>query len=108
MDGAQTPGHHVRCYPAKATEQYALLNKRGIEFINWEGGPEATTKHDWLRGTCRLGIIPAGGLLYTPPHGCNCYIETITRGMVAYNPWGGSNATPSTDTPRRSHCRARR
>ncbi len=86
MKGTQTPGHHVRCYPAKATDRFAMFNKRGIEFLSWEGGAEAGTKHDWLRGTCRLGIVPTNGLIYTPPHGCNCYVEAILRGMVAYNP----------------------
>ena len=29
-----TPGHHYRCYPAKATERFILLPKRGVEFLD--------------------------------------------------------------------------
>lgn len=106
MKGAQTPGHHVRCYPAKATERFALFNKRGIEFLDWAGGDRAATKHDWLRGACRLGIIPSNGLLYTPPHGCNCYVEAIVRGMVAYHSRPAAAVEPGPDTGRLERGRA--
>ncbi len=80
MAGGMTEGHHVRCYPAKATEKYLLLNKRGIEFIDRDG---KFTKHDWVRGQCRMGIMPANGMVYVPPNGCNCGIESYVRGMQA-------------------------
>ena len=80
MTGGMTEGHHVRCYPAKATEKYLLLNKRGIEFVDRDG---KFTKHDWVRGQCRMGILPANGMIYVPPNGCNCGIESYVRGMQA-------------------------
>jgi len=91
MAGGMTEGHHVRCYPAKATERYVLFNKRGIEFVDRKG---AFTKHDWVRGQCRMGILPANGLIYVPPNGCNCGIETYVRGMQALHP---RKAIASTD-----------
>ena len=36
-----TPGHHLRCYPAKATERFLLLPKRGIEFVDLTAWPRA-------------------------------------------------------------------
>jgi len=66
-----TPGHHYRCYPPKATDRYLLLHKRGVEFVDLKGGNHM--RHNWLRGPCRHGVVPANGLLYVPPHQCFCY-----------------------------------
>ena len=66
-----TPGHHIRCYPPKATEQYLLLNKRGVEFFNLQG--KGHMRHNWLRAPCGHGMLPANGLTYMPPHQCFCY-----------------------------------
>jgi outer membrane protein assembly factor BamB len=82
--GGFTPGHHVRCYPAKGTEDFALLNKRGIEFMDFRG-EQGLVKHDWIRGICRLGIVPCNGMIYAPPNGCNCCVETYLRGFLALN-----------------------
>ena len=64
-------GHHFRCYRSKATVRYVLWPKRGVEFIDLEG--EDHMRHDWLRPPCKLGVVPANGLLYVPPHQCFCY-----------------------------------
>ncbi|MEE8452942.1 MAG: PQQ-binding-like beta-propeller repeat protein [Thermoguttaceae bacterium] len=66
-----SPGHHVRCYAAKATERYLLLPKRGAEFVDLTGDDHM--RHDWFRGPCRHGLVPANGLVYSPPHQCFCY-----------------------------------
>jgi SAM-dependent methyltransferase len=66
-----TPGHHIRCYPAKATDRYLLLPKRGVEFVDLVG--ENHMRHDWLRAPCGHGVMAANGLLYMPPHQCFCY-----------------------------------
>ena len=76
-----TPGHHIRCYQAKATERYLMLPKRGIEFIDLEG--ENHMRTDWLRGPCGHGIVPANGLLYAPPHQCFCYPGVKVTGFNA-------------------------
>ena len=66
-----TPGHHIRCYSAKATERYLLLPKRGVEFVDLKG--ENHMRNDWLRAPCGHGVMAANGLLYVPPHQCFCY-----------------------------------
>jgi len=74
-------GHHVRCYPSKATERYLMLPKRGVEFLDLAGDDHM--RHDWLRGVCAYGIMPANGLLYTPPHQCFCYPGVVLKGFNA-------------------------
>ncbi|MEF8788182.1 MAG: PQQ-binding-like beta-propeller repeat protein, partial [Planctomycetota bacterium] len=76
-----TPGHHIRCYPPKATERYLLLNKRGVEFLDLEG--EDHMRHDWLRAPCYYGFMPANGLTYMPPHQCFCYPGVLMSGFNA-------------------------
>ena len=76
-----TAGHHIRCYPPKATRRYLLLNKRGVEFFDLEG-----TNHmraNWTRGACGFGMLPANGLLYTPPSQCFCYQGVLLAGLNA-------------------------
>jgi outer membrane protein assembly factor BamB len=73
-------GHH-RCYRNKATENYLLLGRSGVEFIDVTSGV-ATANH-FIRGTCQYGIFPANGLLYTPPHSCACFIEAKLNGFNA-------------------------
>jgi len=53
--------HHHRCYRNKATERYLLTARRGIELIDLEN--EQCQTHDWVRGTCRYGIMPCNGPL---------------------------------------------
>ncbi len=76
--------HHHRCYRAKATERYVLMGRRGTEFLDLETG-ENTCNH-WVRGTCRLGIVPGNGLLYAPPHPCVCHITSKLNGLYALAP----------------------
>ena len=81
-----TGGHHVRCYRGKATEDYLLWSKRGVEFLDLKS--DGHMRHDWVRGTCRYGIIPANGLLYAPPHPCFCYPGVKLTGFNALAPGG--------------------
>lgn len=76
-----TDGHHVRCYRGKATENYLLWSKRGIELLDLHG--DGHSKNDWVRGTCRYGLIPANGLIYAPPHPCFCYPGVKLSGFNA-------------------------
>ena len=76
-----TPGHHPRCYQAKATSNYAITPNRGIEFVSLTGA--RNSQHDWARGSCRYGIMPANGLLYVPPHPCFCYPGVKLTGFNA-------------------------
>ena len=60
--------HHHRCYRNKATERYILASRRGTEYVDLQNGQH--TVHNWVRGTCHLGMMPANGLQYAPPHPC--------------------------------------
>jgi len=76
-----TAGHHIRCYPPKATKRYLLLNKRGVEFLDLEG--TSHMRANWTRGACGFGILPANGFLYTPPAQCFCYQGVLLTGLNA-------------------------
>ncbi len=79
-----SPGHHYRCYPAKATSRYLLWNKRGVEFMDLTGDDHM--RFDWLRGMCWLGFMPANGMIYMPPHQCFCYPAAKVNGFNALAP----------------------
>ncbi len=74
-------GHHSRCYRAKATSNYILTPNRGAEFVSVTG--DESFRNDWVRGSCRYGVMPANGLLYTPPHPCMCYAQVKLNGFNA-------------------------
>ena len=76
--------HHHRCYRNKATSRYILASRRGTEFVDLEEGKH--TVHNWVRGTCHVGMMPANGLQYAPPHPCQCYIDEKLNGMNALAP----------------------
>jgi outer membrane protein assembly factor BamB len=65
--------HHHRCYRNKATVRYVLASRRGTEFVDLTGGSHSV--NNWVRGTCHMGMMPANGLQYAPPHPCQCYID---------------------------------
>ena len=62
---------HHRCHRAKATVNYILTSRTGIEFVDFR--TKHWTAHHWVRGSCNYGIMPANGLIYAPPHSCACY-----------------------------------
>jgi outer membrane protein assembly factor BamB len=72
---------HHRCYRAKATENYILSSRTGIEFVDLKTG-EWTINH-WIRGACLYGIMPCNGLIYSPPEPCACYPEAKINGFSA-------------------------
>ncbi len=75
---------HHRCHRAKATENYILSSRTGVEFVDLQTGE--WTIHHWVRGACLYGVMPANGLLYAPPHPCSCYSEALLKGLVALAP----------------------
>jgi len=77
-----TRGHHARCYRSKATDNYLLLPKRAIEFVDLKGGQHS--RHNWVRGGCRYGVLPCNGLLYSTPHPCFCYAGAKLGGLAAF------------------------
>ena len=82
-------GHHHRCYRNKATERFMITSFRGLEFIDWAGAADTSLNH-WVRGTCRLGVMPANGLLYATPDPCDCYVSSKIDGFVALAAKGAS------------------
>jgi outer membrane protein assembly factor BamB len=76
--------HHHRCYRNKATLRYIIASRRGSEFVDLEQGNHSI--HNWVRGTCHVGMMPANGLQYAPPHPCVCYIEEKLNGMNVLAP----------------------
>ncbi|MCX7824921.1 MAG: PQQ-binding-like beta-propeller repeat protein [Verrucomicrobiae bacterium] len=76
--------HHHRCYRNKATVRYILASRRGTEYVDLENGQH--TVHNWVRSTCHVGMMPANGLQYVPPHPCQCYIEEKLNGFFALAP----------------------
>jgi len=76
--------HHHRCYRNKATLRYIIASRRGSEFVDLEEGNHSV--HNWVRGTCHVGMMPANGLQYAPPHPCVCYIEEKLNGMNVLAP----------------------
>ncbi len=83
---------HHRCYIAKATDNFIMPSRTGVEFVNlqkkdWE-------INHWVRGGCLYGVMPANGLLYTPPHDCFCYPEAKLFGFNALAPASASRDLP--------------
>ncbi len=91
-----TAGHHIRCYPPKATSRYLLLNKRGVEFLDLQGTDHM--RANWTRGACGFGILPANGFLYTPPSQCFCYQGVLLTGMNALS---AKREVPADEIPQR-------
>jgi len=90
--------HHHRCYRNKATVRYILASRRGTEYVSLRGEPH--TIQNWVRGTCHVGMMPANGLQYAPPHPCVCYIEEKINGMNALAAADEPPAAPPTDPAR--------
>jgi outer membrane protein assembly factor BamB len=88
--GLFTDGHHTRCYRARATENYLLWSKRGVEFMDI--ADHNHRKNDWVRSTCRYGVMPANGLLYTAPTPCFCYPGVKKNGFNGFSATDGSIA----------------
>jgi outer membrane protein assembly factor BamB len=83
-----TRGHHARCYRSKATDNYLLLPKRAVEFVDLHG--QQHSRHNWVRGACRYGVLPCNGLLYSTPHPCFCYAGVKLGGFLALAPDGNA------------------
>jgi outer membrane protein assembly factor BamB len=73
--------HHHRCYRNKATTNFLITGRRGMEFIGLNGQP--CSVNNWVRGLCQYGIMPANGLCYKPPDPCRCYSDEKIDGFWA-------------------------
>lgn len=72
---------HHRCYRDKATVNYLLTGRSGIEMVDLKKGWQIN--NSWIRGTCQYGIMPANGLLYAPPDACACFNKVKVQGFFA-------------------------
>jgi outer membrane protein assembly factor BamB len=84
VGGMLKRGHHIRCFPGKATERFLITPHRGAEFIDLVSGDHMVC--DWLRGACSLGNMPANGLFYVSPDPCSCYAGARIYGFNALAP----------------------
>ncbi len=75
---------HHRCYRGKATVNYLLTSRTGVEFIDFR--KKHWQANQWVRGACLYGVMPANGLLYAPIHPCACYPESKMGGFTALAP----------------------
>jgi len=75
-------GHHHRCYRNKATTRFAICGRRSVELVDTRD--EEHQINLWIRGTCQYGILPCNGLIYTPPHPCQCFGQIKYDGFHAF------------------------
>lgn len=83
---------HHRCYIAKATDNFLMPSRTGIEFVDIK--QQQWNINHWVRGGCLYGIMPCNGLVYAPPHNCACYPETKLYGMNALAPASKTRPIP--------------
>jgi len=83
---AMTTRHHHRCYSNKATTNFILTSRRGIEYLDVRSGEN--WPNYWIRGACRYGIMPGNGLTYAPPDPCVYYASAKVNGLVAVSGFG--------------------
>ena len=79
----QAYGHH-RCYRNKATVNWLMVGRGGIQFVDPKTG--SAQGNSWTRGGCQYGVMPANGLVYTPQHSCACQPEELLLGFNAVGP----------------------
>ncbi|MBI5686233.1 MAG: PQQ-binding-like beta-propeller repeat protein [Verrucomicrobia bacterium] len=75
---------HHRCYRTKATSNFMLMSRTGIEFVDMKSGH--WTPSFWVRGSCNYGIMPCNGLVYAGPHSCACFLLAKLNGFNALAP----------------------
>ena len=83
---------HTRCYRHKATSNYVIHGRAGVEFLDVNS--DSVIADHWVRGACQYGILPCNGLVYAPTHPCACYITAKLSGFNALT--GGKREMPKT------------
>ncbi|MDP6636512.1 MAG: PQQ-binding-like beta-propeller repeat protein [Phycisphaerae bacterium] len=76
-----SPQHHHRCYSNKATSKYVIGAMEGLEFLALKG--DEHSRNNWVRGSCRLGIVPGNGMTYVPTDQCYCSAGVKILGFSA-------------------------
>ncbi len=70
VENLRSPEHHHRCYRNKATTRFLISSLEGAEFVDLQGSQHS--QENWIRGSCRSGMMPCNGMLYVPPDQCFC------------------------------------
>jgi outer membrane protein assembly factor BamB len=96
IEKALNVGHHHRCYPNRASVNFAVLGRRGAEFVDLKTGE--LTLHHWLRTGCRSGHVLGNGLFYRPPDHCQCYMQFQPRGFLAMSSEAAPRQLPASDS----------
>ncbi len=81
VNNLRSDEHHHRCYRNKATERFLISSFEGAEYLDFQG--DAHAQHNWLRGACKYGMMPANGMLYVPPDQCFCQPGAKLLGFTA-------------------------
>ncbi|MCG8648323.1 MAG: PQQ-binding-like beta-propeller repeat protein, partial [Pirellulales bacterium] len=89
----ETYWFHHRCYIAKATDNFLMPSRTGIEFVDPD--QEHWDIHHWVRGGCLYGVMPCNGLTYAPPHNCACYPEAKLFGFNSLAPMAPTRPIPT-------------
>jgi outer membrane protein assembly factor BamB len=76
-----SPEHHHRCYRNKATDRFVITSMEGAEFIDLQGTDHS--QNNFVRGACKLGMMPCYGMLYVPPDQCFCQPGAKLLGFTA-------------------------
>jgi len=80
----RSPEHHHRCYRNKATERFIISSMEGLELLDLSGTQHS--QNNFVRGACKLGIMPCNGMLYVPPDQCFCDPGAKMLGFTAIGP----------------------
>ena len=79
------PMGHDRCYRNRITDSYYINTATGgSDYLQFGTGTEFP--NPWVRGTCGIGIMPAGGLLYAGPPSCSCCNWVMLNALNALAP----------------------
>ncbi len=93
-----SPEHHHRCYRNRATARYMITSMEGAEFVDLENGRHG--QNNFVRGACKMGMVPCNGLLYSPPDQCFCQPGGKVLGFVALGPEPPEPVRPIRDDQR--------
>jgi outer membrane protein assembly factor BamB len=77
----RSPEHHHRCYRNKATVNYLISSMEGAEFMDLVGDNHG--QNNFVRGACKLGMMPCNGMLYVPADQCFCQPGAKLLGFAA-------------------------
>ncbi len=83
---------HQRCYPGRATERVQLAPMMGV--LVYDMDQDTWTNNHWIRGGCFYGVMPANGMIYTPPNACACYYQSRLNGFNAVAPQPQPSVAP--------------